>query len=236
MSVARRAPFDESGRSRLPLFAAASRRRTVIHSTAASMTNPHRRKRSRQRVAEATAQIALRDDGSLRLAVVADTHSAPHPATLERLASLRPDAILHAGDIGDLVVLDRLASVARVIAVRGNIDVHAKSVPDLLTLDVMAEGACRLRILLMHIAVDGPRLRADAARFARARDASLVVCGHSHVPLIARDRELAVFNPGSIGPRRFHLPIVLGTIDVTPTSVRLAHFDCETGAAWRPSA
>ena len=87
----------------------------------------------------------------------------------------------------------------------------------------------------MHIAVYGPKLRADAARLARAREASLVVCGHSHVPLVARDRDLSVFNPGSVGPRRFRLPIVFGVIDVTPTAVRLAHFDCETGQRWTPS-
>jgi hypothetical protein len=61
-----------------------------------------------------------------------------------------------------------------------------------------------------------------------------VVCGHSHVPFIGRDRGLTVFNPGSIGPRRFHLPIVFGTMDVTPAGLRLGHVDCETGAPWTP--
>jgi predicted phosphodiesterase len=82
--------------------------------------------------------------------------------------------------------------------------------------------------------VNGPRLRADAAKLAKSRDASLVVCGHSHVPLIARDREVSVFNPGSIGPRRFGLPIVFGRIELSPSAVRLAHYDCETGARWTP--
>ena len=183
---------------------------------------------------EKTARVALRGDGSLRLAVVADTHSAPHPATMERLRALSPDAILHAGDIGDLEVLDELRAIGPVFAVRGNIDGRAPSLPDVLLLDVVAGDALLLRVLLTHIAVDGPRLRADAARLARARDASLVVCGHSHVPLIARDRELSVFNPGSVGPRRFGLPIVFGTIEVTKAAVRIAHFDAETGERWMP--
>jgi putative phosphoesterase len=189
---------------------------------------------ARSKTVEKSARVALRDDGSLRLAVVADTHSAPHPDTARHLRSLSPDAILHAGDIGDLVVLDQLAAIAPLFAVRGNIDVHAPDLPDVLTLDVVSGDTCLLRILVMHIAVDGPRLRADAARLARARDASLVVCGHSHVPLVARDRDLSVFNPGSAGPRRFRLPILFGSIDVTPTAVRLAHFDCETGQPWTP--
>jgi uncharacterized protein len=189
---------------------------------------------TRSKTVETSARVPVREGGSLRLAVVADTHSAPHPATTGLLRSLAPDGIVHAGDIGDLAVLDALAAIAPLFAVRGNIDGHAPSLPDLLTLDVVAGDASLLRILVMHIGVDGPRLRADAARLARARDASLVVCGHSHVPLIARDGDLAVFNPGSVGPRRFRLPIVFGTIDVTPTAVRLAHIDCETGEAWKP--
>jgi putative phosphoesterase len=189
---------------------------------------------ARSKTLETSARIAVREGGSLRLAVVADTHSAPHPATAKHLTSQAPDAILHAGDIGDLAVLGALERIAPVYAVRGNIDVRAPGLPDLLTLDVVAGDASLLRILLMHIAVDGPRLRADAARLARSRDASLVVCGHSHVPLVARDGELAVFNPGSAGPRRFRLPIVFGAIEVSPDAVRLAHFDCETGERWTP--
>jgi len=58
-----------------------------------------------------TVTLPVRDDGSLRLAIVADSHSAPHRAAATLLAARRPDAILHAGDIGDLAVLDALATV-----------------------------------------------------------------------------------------------------------------------------
>jgi putative phosphoesterase len=186
------------------------------------------------KVVERSARVAMRPGGSLRLAVVADTHSAPHPGTSKHLKLMSPDAILHAGDIGDLSVLDELATIAPLFAVRGNIDVRAAELPDALTLDIEDGGATRLRILLTHIAVNGPRLRVDAARLARARQASLVVCGHSHVPFMGHDRNLTVFNPGSAGPRRFHLPIVFGTIDITNTDVQLGHFECATGLRWTP--
>jgi putative phosphoesterase len=187
------------------------------------------------RLVKQAATLALRDDGTLTIAVVADTHSHPHADTRDRLAALAPDAILHAGDIGDDAVIAGLAAIAPVFVVRGNIDTRAHH-PDILTLDLIAPGAGerRLRIFLTHIAVTGPRLRADVARLARAERASLVVCGHSHVPFIGKDRDLTVFNPGSIGPRRFQLPIVFGTIAVTPSGVRLAHIDCETGRPWSP--
>ena len=174
--------------------------------------------------------------GCLRLAVVADTHSVPHPATLQRLQELRPHAILHAGDIGDLAVLEQLAGVAPVFAVRGNIDARDNPLPDLLTVDVVAGATSRLRLLLVHIAVNGPKLRAEVVRAAQAEGAALVVCGHSHVPFIGRDRGIAVFNPGSVGPKRFALPIVFGTIDITPDAIRLAHIDCATGEPWTPPA
>ncbi len=184
-------------------------------------------------VIEKSASLPLRQDGDTRIAVIADTHSRPHAAIAEHLAALAPDAILHAGDIGDLAVLDRLAQFAPVFAVRGNIDVRAAELPDVLVLDLL--GAERkLRLLLTHIALYGAKLRADVGKRARAREASLVVCGHSHVPFIGSDRGLTVFNPGSIGPRRFHLPIVFGTLDIGPGGVRLAHVDCETGQPWSP--
>jgi hypothetical protein len=148
-------------------------------------------------------RLTLRPDGTLRLVVVADTHSQPHPRAAEHLAARAPDAILHAGDIGDLGVLDQLSGIAPVLAIRGNIDVHAPDLPDALTLDLVPSAEdpqSLLRILLVHIGVHGPKLRAEVAAMARAQGAQAVVCGHSHVPFLGRDRELAVFNPGSWSP------------------------------------
>ena len=81
------------------------------------------------------------------------------------------------------------------------------------------------------VAVDSPTrsyLRGEAAvprPTARAADAGLVVCGHSHVPLLVRDGDLVVFNPGSCGPRRVGLPITFGVIDIGPEGATLRHVD-----------
>lgn len=187
------------------------------------------------KVLRKTASVGLREDGRLRLALVADTHSAPHPRTREILTKLAPDAIVHAGDIGNLEVLSDLEVVAPVLAVRGNIDTDAAGVPDELLIDVRDGEDSLFSIFLLHIGVYGPKLRADAARKARASGASIVVCGHSHVPFIGKDQGLAVFNPGSIGPRRFQLPIVMGVLDVErPARVGMHHVSCETGERWAP--
>lgn len=176
----------------------------------------------------------MRPEGAFRFAVVADTHSKPHPATRARLSALKPDVILHAGDIGDLQVLEQLGEVARVLAVRGNIDTRVTEVPEQLLVELRQGAVLKFRILLLHIAVYGPKLRAEVARLAQRERATLVVCGHSHVPFMGRDRGVSVFNPGSIGPRRFQLPIVLGSIDISSDGARLAHIDCETGEPWSP--
>lgn len=182
-----------------------------------------------------SAQVSLRADGGLRLGVVADTHSMPNEQGLTHLAAQRPEVLLHAGDIGDLQVLTRLQQIAPVLAVRGNIDTRAPEVPDVLTIDVVDErGQRALRLLLLHIAVTGPRIRGDIAKLARSEGASLIVCGHSHVPFIGQERALTVFNPGSIGPKRFTLPILFGSIEITRSGVTLHHFDAESGQRWLP--
>lgn len=191
-------------------------------------------KAARSRIVTRSEAVPLRD-GAARLAVVADTHGAPHPRAAELLREARPDAILHAGDIGDLGVLRELGSIAPTLAVRGNIDARANDLPDELAVDLVSErGESFLRLLLVHVALYGPKLRADVARRALDGQASLVVCGHSHVPFIGRDRDLTVFNPGSIGPRRFHLPIVFGLIDFRVGRLGMQHVSCETGARWEP--
>jgi putative phosphoesterase len=179
-------------------------------------------------------QVQVREDGSFRLVVVSDTHSAPHSRALELISGLKPDAILHAGDVGDLKVLDDLAAICPVHAVRGNVDIRLPKLPDLLVLEIFSKEGLILRILTLHVGVYGPRLRAEVARRAREEDASVVVCGHSHVPFIGSAHGITVFNPGSMGPRRLGLPIVFGVLELDGCNFRLRHIDCETGQLWKP--
>lgn len=190
-------------------------------------------KRWQHRTVELTSKQAER----ARLAIIADTHSRPHERSVSLVAAHEPDAILHAGDIGDLAVLAPFEAIAPTVAVRGNIDVRATTLPDSVDIRVLdAQGERLTTLLLQHICVSGPKLRADAARNAKAHGAHIVVCGHSHVPFIGRDRGLLVFNPGSIGPRRFTLPIVFGIMELSPGRLSLHHVSCETGTRWTPSA
>jgi putative phosphoesterase len=182
-----------------------------------------------------SARVELPAGEDVVVVVVADTHSQPHARAHALIAALAPRAIVHAGDIGDLSVLDDLSRLAPVHAVRGNIDGRGAALPpDTLSIDFVAGATRLLRVWLTHIAVYGPKLLPDVASAARAHDASLVICGHSHVPFIGQDKGLSVFNPGSVGPRRFQLPITFGVLRFGPGGVKLRHVSCETGQTWSP--
>lgn len=170
----------------------------------------------------------------MRLIALADTHGRLHPAALEHIAARDPATILHAGDIGELTILDELGSLAPTIAVRGNIDTRSVGLYDFITLGLTSARGSVLTVLLTHIAIARTRLHRDVRTIAQAQGADLVVCGHSHIPWIGTDQGIAVLNPGSLGPKRFALPITFAVIDISPNGVDLHHVDCETGLRWRP--
>ena len=170
----------------------------------------------------------------LRVVVVADTHSNPHPRAYEHIRALKPGHILHAGDVGNLGVLTSLELLAPVSVVRGNIDERKPELPDAATLAFRRPTGSALTVLMTHIGLRGPKLRKATRELAQRERAGLVVCGHSHIPLMGRDDGIVIFNPGSIGPRRFALPIVFGVLEVSAESASLKHIDCETGEEWSP--
>jgi putative phosphoesterase len=149
----------------------------------------------------------------MRVIALADTHaprrwkSCP-PAVAAWLR--QADVILHAGDVCVAAVLGELAGYAPVHAVLGNNDAP----------DVAAWGArptfetqlAGLKIAMIHDAgaADG-RLRRMRATFPRA---DLVVFGHSHIPLDARDGGFQIFNPGSPTDRRRQPHGTLGVLDI----------------------
>lgn len=174
-------------------------------------------------------------DGPVRIAVISDTHSKAHSKAAALVRGTKPHFILHAGDIGSIQVLEQFEDIAPTYVVRGNIDGRADA-PDVVTLLLDDHKDFQLRIVMTHIALYGPKLRKDARLLARKHASHLLVCGHSHVPFLAQEGSLVVFNPGSIGPRRFHLPICFGMLEFGPGHSKLRHIDCESGDTWLPPA
>jgi putative phosphoesterase len=131
-----------------------------------------------------------------RIGVLSDTHGRLDPAVLEAFRGVAH--IIHAGDVGAPWILDDLARIAPVTAVRGNVDRDQWA----WELPVQAEPEfCGVRILVGHIKED--LLRANSPE---AEGFGVVIMGHSHKPAISRHNDVLYLNPGSAGPRRFHLP------------------------------
>ena len=139
---------------------------------------------------------------------MSDTHGLLRPQALARLRGV--DRIVHAGDIGDPEILRALAALAPVTAVRGNNDrgLWARAIPETAVLEVG-----RVRLYVLH---DIKTLDVDPRR--AALDA--VIAGHSHRPSLVERDGILFLNPGSIGPRRFTLPVAMAVLTVRGARVR----------------
>lgn len=119
--------------------------------------------------------------------------------------SVPSQLIVHAGDIGAPEILERLRRLAPVVAVRGNTDGGrwAAALPESATVEVAG-----VRLYVLHDVAD-LHLDPAASRF------SVVVSGHSHRPSVERRDGVLFVNPGSIGPRRFQLPIAMALLRIS---------------------
>lgn len=151
------------------------------------------------------------------IGVISDTHGLLRPEAVAALKGV--DHIIHAGDVGDPAILPQLRAIAPVRAVRGNVDrgAWADSLPetDAFVLDGVS-------FYMLH---DRDRLDIDPA----AAGIDIVVFGHSHRPHHERLGDVVFLNPGSIGPRRFRLPIAMAmlTVDDNAPVVDMIELACD---------
>jgi putative phosphoesterase len=137
----------------------------------------------------------------MRVGVLSDTHGLLRPRVLTLLQGC--DRILHAGDVGGTEVLKKLREIAPVDVVRGNTD----SGPEAEELPLMASGDLDgLAFRMIH-------RREDVDPFW-AKQARLVVFGHSHRPELEWRGACLLLNPGAVGPRRFSYPLTLAILTV----------------------
>ena len=143
----------------------------------------------------------------LLVGVISDTHGSLRPEAVEALRG--SDRILHAGDVGDPKILEALARIAPVTAIRGNIDTEpwASTLPET---EVIEAGNISIYMLHNLRQLD---LKPEGAGFR------VVIYGHSHKPKIEEKNGVLYFNPGSAGPRRFHLPVIVGRLMIQSRKV-----------------
>ncbi|WP_027459380.1 metallophosphoesterase family protein [Deinococcus murrayi] len=133
----------------------------------------------------------------MRVLALSDTHGLLRPEVL-RLAA-QADAVLHAGDVGRPEVLEALheACPGPVHAVRGNVD-RSPPLADLPKTALLELGGVWVYLLHDLAALD---LSPGAA------GVQVVVSGHTHQPRAEEREGVLYLNPGSVGPRRFRLPM-----------------------------
>jgi uncharacterized protein len=179
------------------------------------------------------------------IGLISDTHYQ------DRLFNLPPgladvwtniDLILHAGDIGDLSVLDLLSKFAPVMAVHGNDepDNVLKELPYQQIVAISGFG-----ILLWHSHYPDPeeekskrkgawgsKLERIAVRGCEV-NAKIVVFGHTHVPMIYRQGDMLLINPGALSSGSYftrQLVASVGRLQILANGeLEVALFDVATG-------
>ena len=136
------------------------------------------------------------------MGLISDTHGLLRPQALDALRG--SDLIIHAGDVGDPEIITALEAIAPVVAVRGNTDIApwARSLPE-----TAVAHAGEVSIYVLH---DLQALDLDPAKAGF----SFVVTGHTHKALKLERGGVWFVNPGSAGPRRFALPIMVARLDL----------------------
>lgn len=138
----------------------------------------------------------------MQVGIISDTHGLLRPEAELALAGV--DLIVHAGDVGSPEILTRLEQIAPVFAVRGNVDTEAWAQQLPATTVVEANGAS---FYVLHNLRELD-LRPERAGF------NFVISGHTHQPEQSEKHGVLFINPGSAGPRRFHLPVTLARLDL----------------------
>jgi uncharacterized protein len=134
--------------------------------------------------------------------IISDTHGLLRPEAERALQGV--ELIIHAGDVGDAEILTKLKRIAPVFAVRGNVDTErwARELP---ATTVVEAGEASFYVLHNLRELD-----------IQPKDAGFqaVISGHTHQAEQSERDGVLYLNPGSAGPRRFHLPVTLAVLEV----------------------
>ena len=139
----------------------------------------------------------------MTIALISDTHGLLRPEVVDRALQGSVEKILHLGDVGNEEILRELEAIAPVVAVRGNVDrgALAARLPKTAVTDLFGAHAYLLHNL--------DELDIDPA----AAGMRFVLFGHTHKPYDQLREGVRYLNPGSIGPRRFSLPISFALVE-----------------------
>lgn len=130
--------------------------------------------------------------------MISDTHGLLRDEVKDCLKGA--DMILHAGDVCSGTLLESLRQLAPVYAVKGNCDrgEAAQGLPAREWIQIQGH-----HIYMLH---DLNHLDLDPV----AANIQIIVSGHTHMAACERIGQVLYINPGSVGPRRYMLPVTMG--------------------------
>lgn len=159
----------------------------------------------------------------MKILIVSDSHGR-NENLKKAVANMKGthDRMIHLGDFQcDVSAIEELAGCP-VDIVRGNGDSFLSGIPQSKIIEI--EG---YRILLTHGHQYGGMVE-PLRELARENGASIVMFGHTHVPLVDTGEDVAAVNPGSISqprqegrkPSYLVMNIENGTVDFVPVFLR----------------
>lgn len=140
--------------------------------------------------------------------IISDSHGLIRPEIEPILKTA--DHVIHAGDVGSDATLRKFLDINdRIVFVRGNVDGEEQisQLPKRMTLEIDGH-----TIHIVHN-IDDLSIEGDPP--------DIVVYGHSHTPAEEIRGKTRYVNPGSIGPRRFTLPISYASLNLDGDPVSL---------------
>lgn len=130
------------------------------------------------------------------IGLISDTHGLLRKEVIDNLIDC--DLIIHSGDVGKLEIIDNLRSIAETKFVRGNVDM--KNSDFKFSIDEEIVEINNKKLYVIH---DIKELNRDL----ESEEIDIVIYGHSHKKNIESKNGIIYINPGSVGPKRFKLPI-----------------------------
>ena len=134
------------------------------------------------------------------IGLISDTHGLLRKEVIENLNDC--DLIIHTGDIGKIEVIESLKKISYVEYIRGNCDKDKNIAKEDKIIDVYNN-----RIYLIH---DISKIKVDLKK----ENIDIVIYGHSHKHNIYEEDGILYINPGSVGPKRFKLPIYMAKLNL----------------------
>lgn len=134
------------------------------------------------------------------IGLISDTHSLLREEVINNLIDC--ELIIHTGDIGKIDVISKLNGISNVEFIRGNCDKDERIAKEDKIIEIHDT-----RIYLIH---NISKINIDLKK----ENINIIVYGHSHKANIYEKNDILYINPGSVGPRRFNLPISMAKLKI----------------------